>query len=96
LTTTREKPRKEARAAALGAAGKKSPPQPPEQDSVWLTTEEMAGRLHVCPPTLLKWGRTGKLPFCQLDRKALWHRESVDQALLRLARANGNGNGGAR
>lgn len=53
------------------------------------TTSEMAARLHVTPPTLLKWGRSSRLPFVQLERKVLWHEPSVKAALLRLQRFNG-------
>lgn len=59
------------------------------EEETFHTTEQCAKWLHVTPPTLLKWGRDGKLPFIQLERKCLWHRPSVKQALLRLQRNNG-------
>jgi hypothetical protein len=58
----------------------------------FLTTSKMAARLHVTPPTLIKWAKGhGKIPFIQLDRKILWHVQSVTQALLRLQRLKGSG-----
>jgi len=62
-----------------------------EEEDDFLTTEQCAARLHYTPPTLLKHGRAGKLPFVQLDRKCLWHWPSVVQAMLRTQRNNGGG-----
>jgi hypothetical protein len=64
---------------------------PTQPEDGWLTTRAAADRLHVTGGTLLKWGKTGKLPYAQLERKVLWHWPSVEQALLRLQRCNGNG-----
>ena len=71
------------------SAGNVEQPQNQEQEVDFLPTAPMAARLHVTPPTLIRWGKEGKLPFVQLERKILWHVESVTAALLRLQRNNG-------
>jgi hypothetical protein len=75
------------RAELVKLAATREVTQAAEED--FLVTQECAKLLHVTCPTLLKWGRTGKLPYVQLERKALWHWPSVKEALLRLQRNNG-------
>jgi hypothetical protein len=70
--------------AGRGDAGK-----PQSDGGDFLPTSRMAERLCVTAPTLLKWGKSGRLPFVQLERKVLWHLPSVTAALLRLQRLNG-------
>lgn len=72
------------------SAGNAEQPPGRQEAGGFLPTSEMAERLCVTPPTLLKWGKSGRLPFVQLERKVLWHLPSVTAALLRLQRINGS------
>jgi hypothetical protein len=75
----------------LAANGHAEQPQGQKQEAdAFLPTSEMAERLCVTPPTLLKWGKSGRIPFVQLERKVLWHLPSVTAALLKLQRLNGS------
>lgn len=60
-----------------------------ERADEFMLAPEVAKRLHVCPHTLIEWGRAGKLPFIKLNRKTLWHWPSVKEALLKMQHENG-------
>jgi hypothetical protein len=42
--------------------------------------------LPVCRRTLAEWRRLHKIPFIKIGRRILYHRQHVEEALLRMER----------
>ena len=52
----------------------------------FLDEKEMLELVPVCRKTLFNWVQAGKLPCIKIGRRKIWHRQSVETALLRLQR----------
>ncbi len=67
--------------------------QPNEYGNPSATQQSVAGfvnetavlsKIPVCRRTLKNWRDTGKLPFCKIGKRILYHLPSVETALLRM------------
>jgi excisionase family DNA binding protein len=56
----------------------------------FIDTQELLTQIPVCRRTLRNWMNSGKIPYIRMGGRIIFHRESVEAALLRAQRGGVN------